>query len=98
MSLITLTSDYGYTDYRVAAINGSILSLNPEARIVDISHEIQAYNLKQTAYIVSNDYHFYPKGSIHISSIDSFFHKDRKSIIYKAYEHYSLALAHGVLS
>ena len=98
MSLITLTSDYGYTDYRVAAIKGRILSLNSEARIVDISHDMQAYNLQQTAYTVSNAYPFFPKGSIHIISVDSFFHKDRKCIIYRADGHYFIAADNGVLS
>ena len=98
MSLITLTTDYGYTDYRVAAIKGRILSLSPEARIVDISHEIQAYNLQQTAYTVGNAYHFFPKGSIHVISVDSFFHKDRKCVIYKADDHYFIAADNGVLS
>jgi hypothetical protein len=38
MPIITLTSDYGNLDHRVPAIKGSILQLNPEARIIDISH------------------------------------------------------------
>jgi S-adenosylmethionine hydrolase len=36
MPIITLTSDYGTVDHRVAAIKGNILQLNPEAKIIDI--------------------------------------------------------------
>jgi S-adenosylmethionine hydrolase len=45
MPIITLTSDYGTVDHRVAAIKGNILQLNPDCRLVDISHQIGAYNL-----------------------------------------------------
>ncbi|MGZ5197588.1 MAG: SAM-dependent chlorinase/fluorinase, partial [Kaistella sp.] len=59
MPVITFTSDYGLVDHRVPAVKGKILSLNGEAKIIDISHEIQAYNLLQTAYIVRNAYPFF---------------------------------------
>ncbi len=98
MSIITLTSDFGTTDHRVAAIKGKILSLNQDAKIVDITHEIHAYNLGQTAYTLGNCYHFFPEGSVHIISVDSFFRKDRKCILYKADGHYFIAADNGVLS
>lgn len=98
MSIITLTSDFGNLDYRVAAVKGKILSLNPEVNIIDITHEIQAFNLIQTSYIVRNAYKYFPKGSIHILSVDSFYSKSRKNILYKADGSYFLAADNGLLS
>ncbi|MGU3375617.1 SAM hydrolase/SAM-dependent halogenase family protein [Chryseobacterium sp. M5A1_1a] len=98
MSIITLTSDFGNLDYRVAAVKGQILSLNPEVNIIDITHDIQAFNLIQTSYIVRNAYKYFPKGTIHILSVDSFYHKSRKNIIYKADGSYFLASDNGLLS
>lgn len=98
MPLITLTSDFGLVDYRVAAIKGKILELKREVKIVDISHEITAYHLTQTAYIVRNAYKYFAPGSIHIISVDSFYSKDRKSILYKADGHYFIAADNGLLS
>lgn len=98
MPVITLTSDYGLIDHRVAAVKGKILSLKEDARIVDLSHEIQAYNLLQTAYIVRNAYSFFPKDTVHIISVDSFYRKERKCILYKADGHYFIAADNGVLS
>lgn len=98
MAVITFTSDYGLIDHRVASVKGKILSLNENVNIVDISHQIQAYNLLQTAYIVRNSYSFFPEGSVHIISVDSFFTKDRRYILYKADGHYFLAADNGVLS
>lgn len=98
MSIITLTSDFGNVDYRVAAIKGQLLSLKSDVNIIDITHEIQAYNLLQTSYIVRNAYKHFPKGSIHILCVDSFFHKSRKNIIYKADGSYFIAADNGLLS
>jgi S-adenosylmethionine hydrolase len=98
MSIITLTSDFGNLDYRVAAVKGKILSLNPEVDIVDITHDIQAFNLIQTSYIVRNAYKYFPKGAIHILSVDSFFNKSRKNILYKSEGSYFLAADNGLLS
>ena len=74
------------------------MSLNPEVNCIDISHDIQAYNLVQTSYIVRNAYKYFPDGTIHILSVDSFFHKARKNILYKANGHYFLAADNGLLS
>ncbi|WP_326983759.1 SAM-dependent chlorinase/fluorinase [Chryseobacterium sp. MYb264] len=98
MSIITLTSDFGNLDYRVAALKGSILSLNQKVNIVDITHDIQAFNLVQTSYIVRNAYKHFPKGTIHILSVDSFQHKSRKNIVYKSAGHYFIAADNGLLS
>ncbi|KFF01549.1 SAM hydrolase/SAM-dependent halogenase family protein [Chryseobacterium luteum] len=98
MSIITLTSDFGNLDYRVAAVKGKILSLNPEVNIIDITHDIQAFNLIQTSYIVRNAYKYFPKGTIHILSVDSFYHRTRKNILYKADGSYFLAADNGLLS
>lgn len=98
MSIITLTSDFGNLDYRVSAVKGKILSLNPEVNIIDITHDIQAYNLIQTSYIVRNAYKHFPKGTIHIVSVDSFYHKSRRNILYKADGSYFLAADNGLLS
>lgn len=98
MSIITLTSDFGNLDYRIAAVKGSILSLNEDVHIVDISHEIDAFNLIQASYIVRNAYKYFPKGTIHILSVDSFHHKSRKNIVCKADGHYFVAADNGLLS
>lgn len=98
MPAITLTSDYGMLDYRVAAIKGTLLQLNPQSAIVDITHGISAYNLVQAAYTLRNAYTHFPKESIHIVSVDSFFHKDRKNLLVKADGHYFICADNGLMS
>ncbi len=98
MPVITLTSDYGLIDYRVAAIKGSILTLKENAVIADVSHNVDAYDLKQASYIVNNAYKHFPAGSVHIICVDSFFRKEVRSILYKVNGHFFLAADNGILS
>ena len=98
MSIITISSDFGNTDYRVAAIKGNILSLNPQISIVDISHQIQAHNLLQASYIIRNAYHHFPKKTIHLISIDSLYHPDRRFLLFEIDGHYFLSADNGLLS
>ncbi|PIE50244.1 MAG: hypothetical protein CSA38_04120 [Flavobacteriales bacterium] len=98
MSVITLTSDFGNKGYQVPAIKGSIVSLNPDAKVIDISHQIDPHNLLEAAHIVRNSYHFFPKGSVHIISVDSFYHKERKNIVAKIDGHYFICADNGLIS
>ena len=96
MSVITLTSDYGLVDHRVASMKGKILSWSEEVKVVDITHNITSYNLLQTAYIVRNAYKFFPEGSVHIIAVDSFYHKSRKNILAKIDGHYFISADNGI--
>lgn len=98
MAIITLTSDYGLLDYRVAAIKGSLYSELPTQVIVDIAHDIPAYDLLKTAHIVRNAYKYFPSGSIHMICVDSFYHKERKNIVAKVDGHYFICADNGLLS
>jgi S-adenosylmethionine hydrolase len=98
MAVITLTSDYGLVDHRVASMKGKILSWSEEVKAVDITHDITPYNLLQTAYIVRNAYKFFPEGSIHIICVDSFYSKARKNILTKIDGHYFISADNGITS
>ena len=70
MAIITLTSDMGIRDYYVAAVKGYILSEIADGQIIDISHEISPFNITQAAFVLKNVYRDFPKGTIHIISIN----------------------------
>ncbi len=69
MPIITLTSDWGQRDHFLAAVKGKILSRIPSVNIVDISHEISPFNLKQASFIIRNSYIHYPPGTVHMLSV-----------------------------
>jgi hypothetical protein len=68
--IITLTSDFGIADPYVAAVKGTILNINPNATIVDLSHDITPYRVEQAAFTVSCALPYFPRGSIHVVVVD----------------------------
>jgi hypothetical protein len=68
--LITLLTDFGTADYFVGAMKGVILSINPEARIVDITHEIPPQDVRAGAFTLSAVYQTFPAATIHTVVVD----------------------------
>ena len=71
MPIITLTSDWGTKDHYLASVKGAILRQIPDARIIDISHEVPPHDLTQAAFILKNCYRDFPPGTIHILGIST---------------------------
>ena len=95
MAIITLTTDLGYKDFYQAALKGSILSQLPNANIVDISHDISAFNIPQAAFILRNAFHYFPKGTVHLIGIDSVFNEKTRYLALKYREHYFVGSDNG---
>jgi tRNA wybutosine-synthesizing protein 1 len=70
MRLIALLTDFGTKDHYVAAMKGVILSINPEARIVDITHEIRKGDVASGAFILLQASRTFPSGTIFVSVVD----------------------------
>lgn len=70
MNIITLTTDLGLTDHYVAAIKGQLFSQVPSARIIDISHDVSAFDIAEAAYYVNNIMGDFPEGTIHFLGVD----------------------------
>jgi S-adenosylmethionine hydrolase len=68
--LITLTTDFGNGSPYAAAVKGVILTLNPEARIIDLCHDIPAQDLRQTAFFLSSTLPNYPPQTLHVVVVD----------------------------
>ncbi|GAA4272116.1 SAM-dependent chlorinase/fluorinase [Aquimarina gracilis] len=97
MPIITLTTDFGIKDHFVSAVKGAIYSELPDAKIVDISHEISPFHITEAAYIIQNAYKSFPKGSIHIVGIDSELNPENKHIAVKLDDHYFICANNGLI-
>ena len=68
--VITLLTDFGERDDYVGAMKGVILSIAPDAQLIDISHQVEPQNILQAASILNNVYRYYPTGAIHVVVVD----------------------------
>src|SRR2546430_17115965 len=70
MALITMLSDFGLTDPYVAEMKGVILSLNPDQKLVDVSHGIERHNIAIGSFVLETALPYFPHGSLHVAVVD----------------------------
>jgi S-adenosylmethionine hydrolase len=68
--LITLTTDFGEDSPYVAAMKGVILSINPAARLLDLSHEIPPQDIPHAAWFMAGALPWFPTGTLHVVVVD----------------------------
>lgn len=98
MSVITLTTDLGYRDFYQAALKGSIISLLPDVRLIDITHEIPSFNIQNAAFVLQNAYHYFPKNTVHLIGIDTVFHEGSRYVAMNHNGHYFVGADNGIFS
>lgn len=98
MAIITLTTDLGDKDIYQAALKGSILKLLPSVSIVDITHNVAAFNVQQAAFILKNSFHYFPDGTVHLIGIDTVYTKDTKYLAVHYKNHYFVGADNGIFS
>ena len=70
MSVITLTTDFGNGSPYVAAMKGVILSINPAATIVDLTHDVRPQDIRHAAVVLDDVADLFPPGTIHVAVVD----------------------------
>jgi hypothetical protein len=100
MPIITLTTDWGIKDHFVSAVKGQILSLLPNANILDISHLTPSFDLIQSSFVFLNSYKNFPAGTIHIIGINSIREDEKGSeyIAIKDNDQYFIGCDNGFFS
>lgn len=98
MAVITLLTDFGLQDEYVGVLKGVILSKNPKATIVDISHGIDAHDIAAAAYALKSSYSFFPEGSVHAAIVDPGVGTERAIIAAQCRRHLFLAPDNGLLA
>ena len=96
MAIITLTSDWGHSDYYAAAVKGVLLSQLPNATIIDITHEIAPFNTIDAGFVVRNCFRNFPAGTIHIIAVDTIESENIPHVVVKAEGQYFIAADNGV--
>lgn len=96
--VITLLTDFGLKDYFVGAVKGVILSINPEARIVDITHEIPEHDIEAAAFTVLAVAGSFPAGTIHLAVVDPGVGSSRKPLLILSGSQFFVGPDNGIFS
>ncbi len=97
MSILTLLSDFGLKDPYVAEMKAVILSICPQAHIVDISHEIEKFNIRMGAFVLASAAPYFPKKTIHVAVVDPGVGTKRRAILIETKHAFYVGPDNGLL-
>jgi S-adenosylmethionine hydrolase len=96
--IITLLTDFGDRDAFVASMKGVILTINPQATLVDISHHVSPHSIEEAAHLLKSCYRYYPEGTVHVAVVDPGVGSARRPLIAKSGQYFFLAPDNGLLT
>ncbi len=96
--LIALLTDFGNSDYFVGSLKGVILSINPVVRLVDITHQVDSFDVFDASFILYASACFFPKETIFLSVVDPGVGSSRKIILVRTQKHYFISPDNGLLT
>lgn len=95
--MITLTSDFGLKDPYVAEMKGVILSINPNANIIDITHGVEKFDIRMGAFMLASAAPYFPKGSVHLAVVDPSVGTERRAILVQTKQSFFVGPDNGLL-
>lgn len=98
MSIITLLTDFGTGAEYAGLMKGVILSINPTAVIVDITHQIDRQDMVQAAFTISASYGYFPDGTVHLVVVDPGVGSERSLLALEMKKQIFIAPDNGVLT
>ena len=96
--VITITTDFGHKGPFAAVMKGVILSRFPDARIIDLAHDIPAQWPPEAGFWVSRCYEYFPRGTVHLAIVDPGVGTERDILIIEHDGHYFMAPDNGLLA
>jgi hypothetical protein len=96
--IVTLTTDFGLTDHFVAAMKGVILSIQPNAQIVDVTHFIPRHSVAEAAFVLDEASRSFPKRTVHVAVVDPGVGSARRPILVEAGGHLFVGPDNGIFS
>ena len=98
MSVITLLTDFGGADYFVGAMKGAVLSADPRAVIVDVTHVIPAFDVEAAAYTLLSACETFPAGTVHVAVVDPGVGSERRALASECAGHFFVGPDNGLFS
>ncbi|MCX8170793.1 MAG: S-adenosyl-l-methionine hydroxide adenosyltransferase family protein [Candidatus Bathyarchaeota archaeon] len=95
--IITLLSDFGLRDSYVAEMKAVILSIAPNAHMVDISHEVRKFDVRMGAFLLARAAQFFPRGTVHLAVVDPGVGTERRPIIVETKRSFYVGPDNGLL-
>jgi len=97
MKIVSLTTDFGLRDPYVAEMKAAILGISSNAVIVDVTHEVEKFNIRMGAYVLASAAPYFPKGTIHVAVVDPGVGTQRRPLLIQTGQGFFVGPDNGVL-
>jgi len=85
MRILSLLTDFGVKDPFVAEMKAVIFSICPASpTIIDITHEVERFNVRTGAFILAGAAPHFPEGTIHVAVVDPGVGSERRAVLVEA--------------
>jgi S-adenosyl-L-methionine hydrolase (adenosine-forming) len=98
LPVITLLTDFGLRDPFVGIMKGVIASIAPRARVVDVAHDLDAFQLNAARFALAQAWPYFPRKTIHVVVVDPGVGSARRPILVQAAGHLFIGPDNGVFS
>ncbi len=78
-------------------MKGVILTINPNANIIDITHDVEKFNIRMGAFMLASAAPYFPKGTIHLAVVDPDVGTERRAILVQTKQGFFVGPDNGVL-
>jgi S-adenosyl-L-methionine hydrolase (adenosine-forming) len=95
--VITLLTDFGLEDPYVATVKGVLLTINPRARLVDLTHAVPPQDIRRAALLLETAWRYFPRGTVHLAIVDPGVGGTRRPIAVEAGGHFFVGPDNGLL-
>ncbi|MDH3612738.1 MAG: SAM-dependent chlorinase/fluorinase [Gammaproteobacteria bacterium] len=96
--VITITTDFGHKGPFAAVMHGVIIKRFPDARVIDLAHDIPAQWPPEAGFWVSRSYQYFPRGTVHLAIVDPGVGTERDILIVEYDDHFFMAPDNGLLA
>jgi len=95
--IIALLTDFGNRDWFVSAMKAVILKINPNVKVLDITHEITPQDVREAGFVLWNAYRYFPPKTIFVCVVDPKVGSERKIIAVETKNYIFIAPDNGLL-
>ncbi len=96
--IVTILTDFGGRDPYVGIMKGVILGLHPQARLVDLAHQVDPQDVRQGAFLLATAVDWFPPGTVHLAVVDPGVGSRRRALAVQGERHFYVGPDNGVLS
>jgi S-adenosyl-L-methionine hydrolase (adenosine-forming) len=98
MGIVTLTTDFGLQDYYAALVKAALLCAKPDLQIIDVSHQINNFDIVQAAFILRNTWKNFPEGTIHLIGVNDLASSEQRFLGLAYAGHFFIAPDNGLFA